>query len=53
MLSLFRCMARNNTGATAIDYSLIAAIVAVAGVSALHAIGSKTTTVMNTIGNAL
>jgi Flp pilus assembly pilin Flp len=40
-------------GAAMIDYSLIAAIVAVAGISALRAIGVKAASVMNTVAVTL
>ena len=48
--SLFRLVARSDRGASAIDYSLIAAIVAVAGISALRASG-KGSSVLNAIAN--
>jgi Flp pilus assembly pilin Flp len=53
MLSLFRLLARDQKGATAIDYSLIVAIVAVAGISAMRVMGDKFAGVMNAIANTL
>ena len=41
MLSLFRRFRRNNEGATAIEYGLIAALIATAAIAAMTTIGSN------------
>jgi Flp pilus assembly pilin Flp len=41
MLAVFRSFVRDTRGARLVDYSLIAAVAAVAGISALCAIGGK------------
>lgn len=53
MLHLFRSLVGDARGAAAIDYSLIAAIVAVAGISAMRAIGAKSAGTMNAVATAL
>ena len=53
MLPVFRSLTRDTRGAAMIDYSLIAAIVAVAGISAMRAIGVKSANVMNTVAVTL
>ncbi|MFM2099289.1 MAG: hypothetical protein RLZZ366_828 [Pseudomonadota bacterium] len=40
-MSFIRKFAKNSKGATAIEYGLIAALIAVAGVSAFGAVGTK------------
>jgi len=40
MVKLLKCL-RNNKGATAIEYGLIAALIAVAAVSAMSTLGNK------------
>ena len=47
-MKLFRKMFRDTKGATAIEYGLIAALIAVAAVTAMGALGS---TVSNTFSN--
>jgi len=46
-MSKFLQMLRNNKGATAIEYGLIAALIAVAGVTAFTALGSQIGTTMS------
>ncbi len=41
MLALLRAFARDDTGATAIEYALIAALVSVAGITALIRLGGS------------
>jgi pilus assembly protein Flp/PilA len=41
----------NNKGATAIEYGLIAALIAVAAVSAMTTLGSKLTTTFTNVSN--
>ena len=44
---------RNSEGATAIEYGLIAALIAVAAIGAMQGIGSKLNTTFNNVGNHL
>ena len=53
MLSLFKNLARDESGATAIEYGLIAALVSVAGIAALTAMGSSLETMFNRVANEL
>jgi pilus assembly protein Flp/PilA len=46
-------MLRNNKGATAIEYGLIAALIAVAGVAAFQSLGTQIGTTMNNAKNAM
>ena len=46
-MSKFLQMLRNNKGATAIEYGLIAALIAVAGVAAFQSLGGQIATTMN------
>ena len=43
MLSVFRRLARNDKGATAIEYALIASLIAVAAITAMTTVGGKIT----------
>ncbi len=47
MLSLFRSLARGGRAAHSIEYTLVAAIVAIAGVSAMNAMAAKATHMMS------
>ncbi len=44
---------KNNKGATAIEYGLIAALIAVAAITAMTTLGSKLTNTFNKVGNGL
>lgn len=44
---------KNNKGATAIEYGLIAALIAVAAITAMTTLGSKLTNTFNKVGNNL
>ncbi len=52
-MSKFLKMIRNDEGATAIEYGLIAALIAVAAIGAMQGIGSKLGTTFNNVGNSL
>ena len=43
----------NESGATAIEYGLIAALIAVVAIAAMTAIGSNLTTTFNNVANSL
>ena len=44
---------RDDSGATAIEYALIASLIAVFIIAAVSLVGTKVSTVFNEIGNAL
>jgi len=44
---------RNDSGATAIEYALIASLIAVFIIAAVSLVGTKVSTVFNEIGGAL
>ena len=53
MNNLFSRFIRDEAGATAIEYGLIAALIAVVIITALTTIGSNLTTKFTAVGNAL
>ncbi len=53
MLALLREFARHDTGATAIEYALIAALVSVAGSAAFVLLGGSINNAFATVANAL
>ena len=44
---------RDNAGATAIEYGLIAALIAVAAIAAMQGLGSQLTTTFNTTSSTM
>jgi pilus assembly protein Flp/PilA len=50
---LTKAFIRNEEGATAIEYGLIAALIAVVIIGALSTIGTNLTTAFNTVGTSL
>jgi pilus assembly protein Flp/PilA len=53
MSKFIKKMIRNNEGATAIEYGLIAALIAVAAIGAMQGIGRKLNTTFNNVGASL
>ena len=49
----FLKMIRNTKGATAIEYGLIAALIAVAAITALGSVGNKLGSTFNNVSNKL
>ena len=49
----FLKLIKNNKGATAIEYGLIAALIAVAAIGAMQGIGNKLNTTFNNVSNHL
>ncbi len=45
--------AKDESGATAIEYGLLASLIAVAIISAVTALGTKTSATFNKVGNVL
>lgn len=49
----FLKLIKNDKGATAIEYGLIAALIAVAAIGALQGVGAKLNTTFGNVSNAL
>ena len=52
-MSNFLKLIRNSKGATAIEYGLIAALIAVAAIAAMQSIGSKLGTTFNNVSSKM
>jgi len=52
-MAKFIKLLKNSKGATAIEYGLIAALIAVAAIAAMQGIGTKLGTTFNNVSNAL
>jgi pilus assembly protein Flp/PilA len=53
MIDIFFCFIEDEDGATAIEYGLIAALVSVAAIGALTAMGENLTTMFESVSSAL
>jgi pilus assembly protein Flp/PilA len=53
MLSIFRRLMKNEHGATAIEYTLIASLIAVAAIAAFTSVGSKVNAVMSNVASTM
>jgi pilus assembly protein Flp/PilA len=53
MLSIFRKLMMNDRGATAIEYTLIASLIAVAAITAMGKVGSKIQGVLTNVSGAM
>jgi pilus assembly protein Flp/PilA len=53
MLSIFRRLMKNDSGATAIEYTLIASLIAVAAITAMRAVGTGLNNTLNGAVNSL
>lgn len=53
MLKIINSFAKDESGATAIEYGLIAALVALAGVAAFTTLGASITSIFGDISTAL
>jgi pilus assembly protein Flp/PilA len=53
MFKIFRSFAKDESGATAIEYGLIAALVSVAAIGALTALGGSLNTMFQTVSSAV
>jgi pilus assembly protein Flp/PilA len=51
--SVIARLARDDSGATAIEYGLIAALIAVAAIAAMQLVGTSLTAVFNTVSSDL
>jgi pilus assembly protein Flp/PilA len=52
-MSKFLKLIKNNKGATAIEYGLIAALIAVAAIGAMQGIGTKLSKTFTNVSNSL
>lgn len=52
-MSKFLKLIRNRRGATAIEYGLIAALIAVAAIGAMSTVGTKLTNTFTSVSNSL
>ena len=52
-MSFIRKFAKNNKGATAIEYGLIAALIAVAAITAMGNVGNKLNSTFTNVSNKL
>jgi len=52
-MSFFRTLARNRRAATAIEYGLIAALIAVAAIAATQNLGTSVRTTFNSAASAM
>jgi len=53
MLSFLRRILRNEHGATAIEYTLIASLIAVAAIVAMQSVGTKVNGVMSNVASSM
>jgi pilus assembly protein Flp/PilA len=53
MLSIFRRLMKNTEGATAIEYTLIASLIAVAAIASMRTVGGKVSNVLSNVANAM
>jgi pilus assembly protein Flp/PilA len=53
MLAVFTRLLKNESGVTAIEYGLIAALIAVAAIVAMNTVGGNLSTTFNTIASSL
>jgi pilus assembly protein Flp/PilA len=53
MLSILRRLLRNERGATAIEYTLIASLIAVAAITAMSSVGTKVNGVMSNVASVM
>ncbi len=52
-MTFFRKMLKDSKGATAIEYGLIAALIAVAAITAMGTVGNKLENTFNNVSNSL
>ncbi len=53
MLSIFRKLMKSDDGATAIEYTLIAALISVAAITAMGTVGGKVSNVLSNVAHAM
>ena len=53
MLSIFRRLMKNDRGATAVEYTLIASLIAVAAIASMRTVGGKISNVLGNVSNSM
>jgi pilus assembly protein Flp/PilA len=53
MLSFFRRLMKSNQGATAVEYTLIVSLIAVAAIASMRSVSSKVSNVLGNVGGAI
>ncbi len=53
MLSILRRLMKDNHGATAVEYTLIASLIAVAAIASMRSVGDKINNVLGNVANTL
>ena len=53
MLSIFRRLMKSEKGATAIEYTLIASLIAVAAILAMQSVGTKVNGVLSNVASTM
>ena len=53
MRSIFRRLMNNEKGATAIEYTLIASLIAVAAIAAMTSVGTKVNAVLSNVASSM
>jgi pilus assembly protein Flp/PilA len=53
MLSIFRRLMKNEQGVTAIEYTLIASLIAVAAIAAMGNVGTRVSNVLSTVATSM
>jgi len=53
MLSFLRRILKNDRGATAIEYTLIASLIAVAAIAAMSSVGTKVNGVLSNVASTM
>ena len=53
MLSIFRRLMKSEKGATAIEYTLIASLIAVAAIAAMTSVGTKVNGVLSNVASTM
>jgi pilus assembly protein Flp/PilA len=53
MLSIFRKLMSDNDGATAIEYTLIVALISIGAIAAMGTVGGKVSNVLSNSANAM
>ena len=53
MLSIYRRLLRNVQGASAVEYTLVASLIAVAAIASMRSVGGKVSNVLTNAGTAM
>jgi pilus assembly protein Flp/PilA len=53
MLAIFHRLAKNDGGATAIEYTMIASLIAVAAIASMRSVGNKVSNVLSNVAGSM